>query len=54
MRPAISAIIPPGWLAGSAFNPLRHIDPWGTIVIPAVILLFSGGACFRLRQAGSG
>ena len=32
------------WLAGRiSLNPLRHIDPWGTIVIPAVILLFSGG-----------
>lgn len=25
------------------FNPLRHIDPMGTIVIPAMLLLASGG-----------
>jgi Zn-dependent protease len=25
------------------FNPLRHIDPFGTIVLPAVLLLASGG-----------
>jgi Zn-dependent protease len=35
---------PTAWLAGRiSLNPLRHIDPLGTIVIPAVILLFSGG-----------
>jgi len=27
-----------------SLNPLRHIDPVGTILIPAAILLFSGGA----------
>jgi len=26
-----------------SFNPLRHIDPFGTIVLPAMILLLSGG-----------
>lgn len=32
------------WLAGRvSLNPLRHIDLWGTIVIPLVILLFSSG-----------
>jgi Zn-dependent protease len=25
------------------FNPLRHIDPFGTIVLPAMLLLASGG-----------
>jgi Zn-dependent protease len=25
------------------FNPLRHIDPFGTVVLPAVLLLASGG-----------
>jgi Zn-dependent protease len=25
------------------FNPLRHIDPFGTIVLPAILLLASGG-----------
>ncbi len=35
---------PTAWLAGRiSLNPLRHIDPLGTIVIPALILLFSGG-----------
>lgn len=24
-------------------NPLRHIDPWGTIIMPALLLLASGG-----------
>ncbi len=26
-----------------SLNPLRHIDLWGTIVIPVLILVFSGG-----------
>lgn len=35
---------PTAWLAGRiSLNPVRHIDLWGTIVIPIVILLFSGG-----------
>ncbi len=35
---------PTAWLAGRiSLNPIRHIDLWGTIVIPIVILLFSGG-----------
>ncbi len=39
---------PTAWLAGRiSLNPLRHIDLWGTIVIPVVILLFtSGGMLF--------
>ena len=36
---------PTAWLAGRiSLNPLRHIDPVGTILIPAAILLFSGGS----------
>ena len=27
-----------------SLNPARHIDLWGTILIPAMILLFSGGS----------
>src|SRR5512139_1022276 len=27
-----------------SLNPLRHIDPVGTILIPVLILLFSGGS----------
>lgn len=35
---------PTAWQAGRiSLNPLRHIDLWGTIVIPVVILLFSNG-----------
>ena len=35
---------PTAWLAGRiSLNPLRHIDIFGTIVIPIIILLFSGG-----------
>lgn len=35
---------PTAWLAGRiSLNPIRHIDLWGTIVIPVAILLFSGG-----------
>jgi len=35
---------PTAWLAGRiSLNPLRHIDPFGTIIIPIAILLFSGG-----------
>lgn len=36
---------PTAWLAGRiTLNPLKHIDPIGTILIPAMILLFSGGS----------
>lgn len=36
---------PTAWLAGRiTLNPLRHIDPIGTILIPIVLLLSSGGA----------
>ncbi|UCV13429.1 site-2 protease family protein [Quatrionicoccus australiensis] len=36
---------PTAWLAGRiTLNPLRHIDLVGTIIIPVVILLFSGGS----------
>jgi Zn-dependent protease len=35
---------PSAWQAGRiSLNPLRHIDPVGTILIPLGILLFSGG-----------
>lgn len=35
---------PTAWLAGRiSLNPIRHIDLWGTVVIPIAILLFSGG-----------
>ena len=35
---------PTAWLQGRiSLNPLRHIDPAGTILIPIAILLFSGG-----------
>ena len=35
---------PTAWQAGRiSLNPLRHIDPVGTVLIPAAILLFSGG-----------
>jgi Zn-dependent protease len=36
---------PTAWQPGRiSLNPLRHIDPIGTIVIPIAILLFSGGS----------
>ena len=36
---------PTAWQQGRiSLNPARHIDPIGTILIPAAILLFSGGA----------
>lgn len=35
---------PTAWQLGRiSLNPLRHIDPVGTILVPAMILLFSGG-----------
>jgi Zn-dependent protease len=35
---------PTAWDMGRvSLNPIRHIDPIGTILIPAAILLFSGG-----------
>ena len=36
---------PTAWQLGRiSLNPLRHIDPVGTVLIPAAILLFSGGS----------
>lgn len=36
---------PTAWQMGRiSINPLRHIDPVGTILIPLAILLFSGGS----------
>ncbi len=36
---------PTAWQLGRiSLNPARHIDPIGTILIPAAILLFSGGS----------
>lgn len=36
---------PTAWQLGRiSLNPLRHIDPLGTIVLPLAILLFSGGS----------
>lgn len=36
---------PTAWQLGRiSLNPVRHIDLWGTIVIPVAILLFSGGS----------
>ncbi|MGE5386522.1 MAG: site-2 protease family protein [Betaproteobacteria bacterium] len=36
---------PTAWQAGRiTLNPIRHIDLWGTIVIPIAILVFSGGS----------
>jgi Zn-dependent protease len=35
---------PTAWQQGRiSLNPLRHIDPVGTILVPGLILLFSGG-----------
>lgn len=35
---------PTAWQLGRiSLNPLRHIDPVGTLLVPAMILLFSGG-----------
>lgn len=35
---------PTAWLMGRiSLNPIRHIDPLGTVVVPLMILLFSGG-----------
>ncbi len=35
-------------------NPLRHIDPVGTILMPGLMLLMPGRFCVRLGQAGAG
>ena len=34
-------------------NPIRHIDPFGTIILPAMLVL-AGAAGVRLRQARAG
>ena len=34
-----SATTPPGSSAGSASIPLKHIDPFGTVILPAMLLL---------------
>ncbi|NQU55912.1 MAG: site-2 protease family protein, partial [Rhodospirillales bacterium] len=26
-----------------SFNPFRHVDPFGTVIMPALLLLASGG-----------
>ena len=32
------------WMLGRVtFNPLKHIDPFGTILLPAILLIGSGG-----------
>ena len=46
---------PTAWQLGRiSLNPLRHIDLWGTIVIPALTAAFSCGLPVRLGQAGAG
>ena len=35
-------------------NPLRHIDPFGTIILPAMLLLADYALPVRLCQAGAG
>ncbi len=34
-----SATTPPDQLGRVSFNPLRHIDPFGTLILPAMLLL---------------
>ena len=37
-----------------SFNPVRHIDTFGTIILPAMLLLMRGAVPVRLREAGAG
>ena len=39
------------WRLGRvSFNPLKHIDPFGTILLPALLLLMRSPIPVRLRQ----
>jgi Zn-dependent protease len=37
-----------------SFNPLRHIDPFGTLMLPAILPFFTFAIFVWLRQAGAG
>ena len=37
------------------FNPFRHVDPFGTLLLPGLLLLISSGsAAFGYAKTGSG
>ena len=52
--PIASATTPPGGLGRVTFNPLKHIDPFGTILLPALLILLRSPFPVRLCQAGAG
>ncbi len=37
-----------------SFNPLRHIDPFGTLILPGDTAAVAFAVPVRLRQAGAG
>ena len=37
-----------------SFNPLKHIDPFGTLILPASAAVVAFAVSVRLRQAGAG
>ena len=37
-----------------SFNPLKHIDPFGTVLLPGILLLSHAPVPVRLCQAGAG
>ncbi len=49
-----SATTPPGNSGRVSFNPLKHIDPFGTLILPAMLLLVALAVPVRLRQARAG
>ena len=43
------------WMLGRVtLNPLKHIDPIGTVLLPAVLVLMHSPVPVRLGQAGAG
>jgi Zn-dependent protease len=39
------------WLLGRvSFNPAKHIDPFGTVILPAMLVAGAGSLHVRLRQ----
>ena len=52
--PSASATRPRGMLGRVTFNPIKHVDPFGTLMLPGLLLLVQGAGSVRLRQAGAG
>ena len=54
MSPGGSATTRPDKLGRVSFNPLKHIDPFGTVVLPGDAAAVAFAVPVRLCQAGAG